>query len=174
MTSRMNTNQGVAFVHDYDENEERKRYAQLKESLRPANLKIPPKSPPQKIIRTFLIVKSLPRRQDSEDSQVDGIAFTDLSQKNQDERTPSTDSLEDNIALLLCVTSLQFPATNVIPEDRIRTLRTPRTPATCRRRRTRSPSDECRNGRYCDAVSPSEVLIHRYKAMTPKCADFTM
>lgn len=149
--------------HDYDEQDVRRRYAQLCDSMRPANLKIP---------------SSLP---DSDRSSIGGIALIEIKHsKKEEERSSSSDSTDsnDSASLLLRVTSLQFPSSNVIPPGRTRTPRTPRTPAACQsnngRRRTCSPSDELRLlGRY-ETASPSEFLIHRYKAMTPKSSDFSI
>lgn len=171
--SAMSSDKGVAFDQDEDAKYHSQLYQDLCNRMRPSNLNIPPTSPRPKIIKKF--VPPAPYHTDSLgtslDQRLDGkpSGAPDLM---RDERTPSSESNDDTVRLLLCVSSLQLPSSNIIPEGRTRTPRTPRTPSDCRRRRTLSPVDECRGKN--SPTTPTEYLIHRYKAMTPKRTDFTM
>jgi hypothetical protein len=74
---------------------------------------------------------------------------------------------------LLFSTSLHLSQSYVIPEDRIRTPRTPHIPKSCtNRRRTRSPTDVKNLGPA--NTSPRDFLINRIKAATPRKVDFAV
>ena len=174
MTSRLNgkENQMENVTHS---EEERQRYHDLCASLRPTSIMIPSKETrPLPAYRTVIPASN------------------------------SSDSDSDGGASLVFISNLYYPAI-VIPEDRIKTPRTPQNPyrqtprmamsslaahsldsamgmgpgislglSTVMGARTKSPTDEKFFETHSPHVSPSELLVSKYKAKTPKASDFRL
>lgn len=139
------------------------RYAELCDRLRPPSLTLPVRHlDALEVLKKRMEIKAVPK----------ASAESETSDKELSSPSSDEDRDSDDARLILRLASLQIPDPYVIPESRICTPRTPKTPATLsnRPRRTMSPVDECRGG----DKTPKDLLIQRYKGFTPRRCDFLM